>query len=379
MGLDPKEHEVVPHLGEKGGISVGFPRISQNKPVPPHYVPRADGSVWVIDTPGSEPRMIKEPIKTAQPYTQGMENLRAVQDPSNPYYSPTFSGWKPGDHPSPEHQNAAVIFGRVQVPAERVGKQIEAQADRVKLISNISEAKALGGLTDEVIEQRSLQAKMIGRVVNGMAQDKAFQTALGKMKAELEKDETGTPYGAAIQEARLEGRPLSGTAATDVVKWNQYLRAANMLRKEYSDQEILKYVGYGKFQAKQLEQFIKTDPRFMRFMVLNEQLRGTAFGEGGKQLTPFEASVVFGYTPTGREAWGEYYTAKLDEIGPRFTQMINETLTAHRTARGKYSPSQVPNAQPGGSPSGQKAPTATGPNGQKLILQNGQWVPYGGQ
>jgi len=33
------------------------------------------------------------------------------------------------------------------------------------------------------------------------------------------------------------------------------------------------------------------------------------------------------------------------------------------------------NPQSGSTPS---APTATGPNGQKLILQNGQWVPYGG-
>lgn len=272
-------------------------------------VHKATGQMMPVEGAGA--------VKTAQP--------RTAEDTAAAY-----AGVPEGQRPSKEQADAMADY-----LAKRAGKS--------------AEERTIGGLTDEVIQRRTKQAEAIQGVMVKTAQSKAYNAALGKFKAELAEDDTGTSYGAALQEARASGKPLTGTAATDIVKYNQYLRASNALRKEFSDQEILKYVGYGRFQAKQLEQFIQTDPRFMRFMVLNEQLRGTAFGEGGKQLTPFEASVVFGYTPTGREAWGEYYLAKLDEIGPRFEMLMKETLGAAKTPRGKYTPSQMP-----------KAPTDTG-------------------
>src|SRR6185503_10762453 len=48
----------------------------------------------------------------------------------------------------------------------------------------------------------------------------------------------------------------------------------------------------------------QVDQRFADFKALMGRLQGTTFGEGGKQLTGIELSVIQQYTPTGREAGG---------------------------------------------------------------------------
>ncbi|HLE04826.1 MAG TPA: hypothetical protein VI729_09500, partial [Anaerolineales bacterium] len=221
--------------------------------------------------------------------------------------------------------------------------------------------RALGGLSDEVIAQRAKQAREIEKVRESFVQSKAYLGAVGRLKAQMVEVEPGVSVATRIEELKNAGRPLQAGIAQDVVRYENYIRAGETLRKEFTDAEILQYVGYGKYQANQLSQFVKTDPKFMRFMTLNEQMRGTAFGEGGKQLTPFEASVVFGYTPSGREAWGEYYIAKMDEIVPRYRTLLQETLTVGTTPRGQFTPQYGPGARkPGG------APAATGPSGPKI-------------
>lgn len=44
--------------------------------------------------------------------------------------------------------------------------------------------------------------------------------------------------------------------------------------------------------------------KYLAFKAVTKRLKATAFDYGGKQLTPFEAGVVFGFTPTGEEYAG---------------------------------------------------------------------------
>lgn len=57
--------------------------------------------------------------------------------------------------------------------------------------------------------------------------------------------------------------------------------------------------GFGETPAQKIQ-----NDRFGTFQTTMAALRQTAFGIGGKQLTPFEAEVVFGFTPNGSELGG---------------------------------------------------------------------------
>lgn len=93
-----------------------------------------------------------------------------------------------------------------------------------------------------------------------------------------------------------------------------------------------------------------------------------------------------------QRAWDELFANLSDEkavraqlqrirrINTRATQLQQENMDAVYENYGRASPSESAPAQQN-QQSGQQqqqAPTATGPNGQKLILRNGQWVPLGG-
>lgn len=68
----------------------------------------------------------------------------------------------------------------------------------------------------------------------------------------------------------------------------------------------------------------QTVKRYLEFKNLAKRLQATAFLRGGKQLTPFEASVVFGFTPTGEEYAGPAeFMAKVRNM-QRFLPIIQE-------------------------------------------------------
>jgi hypothetical protein len=72
-----------------------------------------------------------------------------------------------------------------------------------------------------------------------------------------------------------------------------------------------------------------------------------------------------------RSTWKQFFPQPGDgpDVKAQKEQSRQQEISAVTTNMGPRSP-----AQPA-----QSAPTATGPNGQKLILQNGQWVPINGR
>ena len=92
-----------------------------------------------------------------------------------------------------------------------------------------------------------------------------------------------------------------------------------------------KYVGIVNFPLSKLKQFIDqqikggSDPAFAQFATQIYLAKQLAFQSGGKQLTPFEASVVFGYTPTGEEMSVNDFVAKMTEAGVNTEDLLRRT------------------------------------------------------
>jgi len=87
--------------------------------------------------------------------------------------------------------------------------------------------------------------------------------------------------------------------------------ASTELFKQFKPEEIKAYIGLLNRPVAEAKQALaatfgigQVDQRFADFKALMGRLQGTAFGEGGKQLTGIELSVIQQYTPTGREAGG---------------------------------------------------------------------------
>lgn len=140
---------------------------------------------------------------------------------------------------------------------------------------------------------------------------------------------------AGVASAQNAVRPPSDQEQLAIQGHNQILGALQQM-KQYTPEEISKYVGLLQRPAQDTKMMLQglpvvggafgqPDQRFADFKALMGRLQGTAFGEGGKQLTPFEASVVFSYTPTGREAGGApEIMAKLRNL-EAFTKMARAT------------------------------------------------------
>lgn len=137
------------------------------------------------------------------------------------------------------------------------------------------------------------------------------------------------------EEAKAVGRPLEVSDRSAVVAMTDAHRVAQSLLTEFTPEERAKYAGFIKFPVNQLAQVVKSDPKFARFQTLVHRAKATAFGEGGKQLTPFEASVVFGFVPTGKELSAADFEAKLQESANRASFLINERIKLGKTPRGQ--------------------------------------------
>jgi hypothetical protein len=150
---------------------------------------------------------------------------------------------------------------------------------------------------------------------------------------------------------RAAGSPLPAEIGRRVAALDDSLDVVNQLTTEFTRSELEKFSGFIENPSRQLLQAFSADPKFARFQVLINRAKLAAFSEGGKQLTPFEASVVFGYVPTGLEFSVEDFLAKLSDAKQRIPTIRDRLLSVQATPRGEL---KQETAKPKLSPQGQK-------------------------
>ena len=168
-------------------------------------------------------------------------------------------------------------------------------------------------------------------------------------QAQFISDEVAKRTGA-VAAARItaesQNRPPSDQEQTAIAAQNNILASLEQL-KGFSEKEITAYSGFVKRGLKNIGQaaaglgLTNADQRYALYQTVMKRLAGTAFGEGGKQLTPFEGSIVFGYTPTGDEANATQVMTKAKML-EAFTRASREArLQLMRTGRGFIDPDQL--------------------------------------
>jgi hypothetical protein len=148
----------------------------------------------------------------------------------------------------------------------------------------------------------------------------------------------------ATAQARATGSTLGGAptaeSVTALANIANVQRVISHLQQSFTPEDVRKYTGILRSKTSRAGQFLRGvvglpgDPRFAQFQTLLGQLRGTAFGEGGKQLTPFEAGVVFNYTPSGFEATPEDFFAKVQQLKERFGFLQDARTRLAKATRG---------------------------------------------
>jgi len=145
----------------------------------------------------------------------------------------------------------------------------------------------------------------------------------------------------------LGQRPLSDQEQGAIGTHNNIL-ASTALLKQFSPQEIALYTGLINRPIAEIKNalagagIIDADKRFNEFKPIMGRLQGTAFGEGGKQLTGTELAVVSQYTPTGSERGGApEVMAKVRNL-EAFTKIAREArLYMAKTGRGAIDADQL--------------------------------------
>jgi hypothetical protein len=134
----------------------------------------------------------------------------------------------------------------------------------------------------------------------------------------------------AEEQARREEAPLTEQDRQKLADHDKILGAIGQLRT-FTPEEIQAYSGVLNRPLADIRMGLSSvlgfqvDERFTKFRALMGILKGTAFGEGGKQLTPFESSVVFSYTPTGKELGGATEIASKIQYLEAFTKLARQT------------------------------------------------------
>lgn len=121
--------------------------------------------------------------------------------------------------------------------------------------------------------------------------------------------------------ARTGGGPLDADTRQVVGAMQSAIAVMAEMRKEFTPEQRKEFVGVLQNPALRAMQFLKGDPQFARFQALLGRLKKAAFEDAGKQMTPFEFSVVQQYVPQGTELSWEDFEAKL-EMGTAYSEMI---------------------------------------------------------
>src|SRR3990167_1780464 len=165
---------------------------------------------------------------------------------------------------------------------------------------------------------------------------------------------TATPSGAVMEPPtvsvgkggiglQFEPRKLGEQEKTALKTYDAILATVNELN-EFKAPEIAQYVGLMNRPVQEAKRWIPglASDRYEHFRSIVMRLKSSAFGEGGKQLTPFEYGVVSGFTPTGDEPSIEAFLQKVGGLR-RFTT-IRRNLVAYYSRQG-IDASQVPETQ----------------------------------
>lgn len=202
------------------------------------------------------------------------------------------------------------------------------------------------------------------------------------------------------KQAQIGATPLPEEAAKQQTAAAKISAQADTILKGFSPEEIDKFAGvfnqpmqkgksYLQAGAKALGMGSPVDQgerdRFSAWQVALAQLKQVAFDTGGKQLTPFEASVVFGYIPTGNELnGGTEIKQKIENLKTVLRAGADIRMKLAQQGRGNIDPAELDKimqqelspivdklkaGQPGGGK--QQAGNIINYNGKQYIIQNG--------
>jgi len=161
-----------------------------------------------------------------------------------------------------------------------------------------------------------------------------------------------------VSEAKATGTTRGGPVPPSLVKpfavMDQTLDIIGELKTNFTPEELARFVGPIDFPGRGVAQAILNDPKFAAFQVTAKKLKLLAFGEGGKQLTPFEAEVVFGTIPTGTEFSVTDFIAKISEIERRVPLLKNSMIRIATGTRGELRKTITEPTTSKLSPAGQK-------------------------
>ena len=211
------------------------------------------------------------------------------------------------------------------------------------------------GIVEKLPEaQRSLALDQLQSQAaqQGQAKPAGSFTQQFKQASVLEADRI-TQETAAREEANLKYGALPQDAQKALEAQSVDLANARFILSNFTETEIQNFVGLIQRPTEETKLALKgmgfalglsgpvMESRFAQFKVANERARKTAFGAGGKQLTPFEASVVFGFTVTGRETTAAEYLIKLKSMIAFLEISQDVRLELARTGGGKIDPAQI--------------------------------------
>lgn len=274
-----------------------------------------------------EQMQLSPPVKTGQPWTEA-----------------SIAGMLSGAVPLPagvtkemvEKARDELVGIRGATTAARVGGGIEARASRADLLAKVAETEALARRSPAIIQAELAKADGMQRVALAYAGELAKASVTGRIAGNLQEVGPGLSGATALEAARTAGRPFGEGTGQQIRLFENTLAAIDTVRAQFSDDELVQYAGWWNRGENFARNIAARDPKFLRFLVLNEHLRSTAFQYGGKQLTPFEAAVVFGFTPHGREIFKELYLQKMSALDERTQFELERARALGATPKGAY-------------------------------------------
>lgn len=159
--------------------------------------------------------------------------------------------------------------------------------------------------------------------------------------AEKKRDNLAKISAAQGLEAQQQ-RPLEPSERQRLTELRRAHKVTQSLINDFTPEERKKYVGLLGLRGiyNDIDSFLKdlgknksSDPKYARFRALVAEAAREAFATGGKQLTPYESGIVFGYVPNGKEWSSEMFEQKLLEAPHRIADFITVDVELATTPR----------------------------------------------